>query len=266
MAAGRFKLHQIAGGDFAPEDNASLVNAAKQYLQENLGEHRNVSLDNKGRIVIGKYNPIEENKSQQAIALLLSANAETQALRGLDPSINQKLAPYDKAGIGYVQEAIGRGLFAPTKFIKFAGTGSRDDSKISVDNLSEKAINDQLIIGRGFDPRTGAPISMQVTEGGHTEDHNLHPELSNDIHNILPESRTVNKRTSDVAKGNSDVNPKYRSIIALRNGALDAIRNDKSPVTRYTDDDGELDVYGSSLDQLIDIVRAKERAQSYLGM
>ena len=254
MAAGRFKQHQLAGQEFSNEENKILVDKAIKYLKGEWEGTREINLDNRGRILIGTRTlPIEENINQQALSLLIGAHGETQALKGIDISPDVKLNPYDKEGIGLIQECIGRGLFSPSEFLQIASRGFRNPKEISTDDLSENFIQTTLEQGRGWEKGNGAAHNKQYSEAGHIEDDNLNPEKGQDINNISTQSRIVNKVTADSAKGRSPINPKYKSIIDQRNAALKIIK--KTPIVEYTNDSENLDVYGSALDELINGIR-----------
>lgn len=260
MAAGRLKLHQIAGNDFTTASNNELVKQAKVLVEDELQGYRNVSIDPDGRLYINtKTNPVEENQSQQIISLLMAALAETEALQGRSMAPVRTISPEEKRSRGVIQETIGRGLVHPSVLTGVASRGFRHPSRVSTDDLSEKLLNDIYQRGHGYDPETGAAFTMQDTQSGHKEDDNLRPDLGHSIDNIAQQSRIVNQVTADSAKNRSNVSPKYKSIGDLGSNAIKQIQdqyNKGYKDTVYTDD-GDSDIYGSALDDLINQTRSE---------
>lgn len=259
MAAGRLKLHQIAGKEYSSEDNAELVQKVKAIIEDELQGYRDVSINPDGRLYINtKTNPINENQNQQILSLLMSAYAEKEALLGRSSAPDLMLSNLERQNRGDVQELIGRGLIHPTALTDVASRGFRHPSRVSTDDLIEKLQSDIFQRGRGYDPETGAAFTLQDTQSGHKEDHNLRPELGQSIDNIAQQARIVNQVTADSAKDRSNVNPKYKSIVDQRNKALKMIQDQYK--NAYEDiqynDDGGSDIYGSALDDLIETTRS----------
>ena len=259
MAAGRLKLHQIAGKDFSSKDNAELVQKVKEIIEDELQGYRDVSINPDGRLYINtKTNPIDENKKQQILSLLMSAYAEKEALLGRSAAPDLMLSDLEKQNRSDIQELIGRGLIHPSALTDVASRGFRHPSRVSTDDLIEKLQSDIFQRGRGYDPETGAAFTLQDTQSGHKEDHNLSPELSQSIDNIAQQARIVNQVTADSAKDRSNINPKYKSIVDQRNKALKLIQDqhkDGYEDIQYNDD-GDSDIYGSALDDLIKATRS----------
>ena len=260
MAAGRLKLHQIAGNDFTTANNNELVQQAKALVEEELQGYRNVSVDPNGRLYINtKTNPVEESETQQIISLLMGAQAEAEGLQGRSMRPNLTMSPEESRSRSVIQELIGRGLINPTAITDVASRGFRHPSRVSTDDLSEKLLEDIYQIGSGRDPETGAAFTLQDKQSGHKEDDNLRPDLGHSIDNIAQQSRIVNQVTADSAKNRSNVNPKYKSVVDQRKKALELINNQYNrgyKDTVYTDD-GDSDIYGSALDDLINQTRSE---------
>jgi hypothetical protein len=260
VAAGRLKLHQIAGKDFTTADNNQLVNQAKALVEEELQGYRDVSIDPDGRLYINtKTNPVEESETQQIISLLMGAQAESEALQGRSMRPNLQISPEESKSRLVIQELIGRGLINPGAITDVASRGFRHPSRVSTDDLSEKLLEDIYQIGSGRDPETGAAFTLQDKQSGHKEDDNLRPELGHSIDNIAQQSRIVNQVTADSAKNRSSVSPKYKSIVDQRKKALELINsqyNKGYKDTVYTDDN-DSDIYGSALDDLIKQTRSE---------
>ena len=260
MASGkpRLRLHQQAGREFSPASNYELVNKAKEILERELQGYRGVSILSDGRLYINpKTNSIEESKPQQIISLLLGAQAETEALKGRSMRPNAPVTQGELDDRAVLREVVGRGLISPDVLSKFAARGFRDPSKVSTDDLSQKFEDDVFQIGSGYEPGTGAAYTSQHKQSGHLLDDNLYPELGHSIDNIEQQSRIVNQVTADSAKGKSVINPKYLSIAAQHNAVL-RMNNDQYKAG-YKDivynDDGDSDIYGSALDELISEIR-----------
>jgi hypothetical protein len=254
----RLRLHQQAGREFSPASNYKLVNKAKEILERELQGYRGVSILSDGRLYINpKANPIEESKSQQILSLLLGAQAETEALRGRSMRPNAPVTQTELEDRAVLEEVVGRGLISPEVLSKFAARGFRDPSKVSTDDLSQKFYDDVFQIGSGYEPGTGAAYTSQHKQSGHLLDDNLYPELGHSIDNIEQQSKIVNQVTADSAKGRSVINPKYKSIIDQRKAALKMINDQYKKDYKDTvyNDDGDSDIYGSALDELISEIR-----------
>lgn len=260
MAKQRFHQHKLAGKEFSAEENIALAQKAKQILDNEYQGYREVTILPDDRVYINtKTSPMEENESQKILSLLIGAKAEEEALLGrkLGPQLN--LSDTDKKNIEILYEVIGRGLLHPDS-LQIAGRGFRHPSQVSTDDLVDKLITETFQRGRGYDPETGGAFNMQYTQSGHKEDDNIKPELGHDINNIAQQARINNLVTADSAKNRSGINPKYKSIIDQRNKALDLIReqyNSGYVDTKYNID-GDLDVYGSALDDLLDTIKSEE--------
>ena len=260
MGKGRLSHHQDARKDFSKSDNLDLAHRSAAILNEELQGRRIAIVDEDGRVrVTTKSAEMVENPNQQIISLLLAAHAETEALRGNSMQVNAKMSSRDLEIQDTLNELIGRGLLHPDA-LELAGRGFRRPSDLSTDDLTAKFISDVRQIGAGYDSRDGAAFTQQKIDLGHTLDHNLHPEQSNNPDNVSAQAKIVNAVTADSAKGKSVINPKYKSIIDLRNKALELIKKQYKfghIDTVYTDD-GDLDIYGSALDDLINLIRNEE--------
>lgn len=258
MASGRFKLHQLAGKEFSADENLALVQQAKRIIDDELQGDRDVTITPDNRLLVSpRTNPVEENISQQILTLLINSKAETDELKGQLNKPNIKYNDTDNQNIKILHELIGRGLLHPDS-LQVAGRGFRNPSSVSTDDLVEKFITTIYQKGRGYDSETGAAFNKQYTQAGHKLDDNLYPELSHDINNIALQARIANLVTADSAKDRSGINPKYKSIIDQRNKALELTQSQYAngfTDTKYTDD-GDFDIYGSAVDNLIEEVRS----------
>jgi len=256
----RLYHHINAGKAFNESDNQALVEKAAFMLNDELQGIRDVTVLPDGRLTLAtKANVHDQDVKQQALSLLIGAQAETEALRGRSMQPNMLMSPGEKELESVLHELIGRGLLHPDA-LAVASRGFRHPSRVSTDDLSEKFITDVIQLGRGYDPETGAAFNKQYTESGHILDDNLYPEYSHDINNVSPQARIVNQVTADSAKGNSAINPKYKSIIDQRNKGMELIKSEYE--SGYVDpnytDDGDSDIYGSALDDLISDLRKKD--------
>ena len=261
----RLRLHQQAGREFSPASNYELVNKAKAILERELQGYRNVSINPNGRLHINsKANPLDESESQQILSLLLGAHAETAELNGRSIRPNAPVTQSELEDRAILEEIVGRGLISAEVLSNFAAKGFRDPSKVSTDDLSQKFQDDLFQIGSGYEPATGAAYTLQHKQSGHLLDDNLYPELGHSIDNIEQQSRKVNQVTADSAKGRSVINPKYKSIIDQRKAALNMIREQYRKGYKDTVyiDDGDTDIYGSGLDELISQIRGEDDSMS----
>ena len=260
MGRKRFYHHVNAGKSFSESNNLALAEKAAAMLNEEYQGRRDAIVLPDGRVTVStKGNEIDENVNQQILSLLIAAQAERQALRGNSMQVNMKMTPGTKELQDTLYELIGRGLLHPDA-LQVASRGFRHPSRVSTDDLSAKFVEDIIQTGRGYDNRDGGAFTKQYTESGHSFDDNLYPDRGHDIDNIGQQSRIVNKVTADSAKGTSNMTPEQKSIEDMEDKALDLIRNQyKSGYkdTVYTDD-GDLDIYGSALDDLIAELRTKE--------
>jgi len=254
----RLRLHQQAGREFSAASNYELINKAKAILENELQGYRDVSINPNGRLHISsKANALDESESQQILSLLLGAHAETEALKGRSIRPNAPVTQAELEDRAVLEEIIGRGLISAEVLNNFAAKGFRDPSKVSTDDLSQKFQDDLFQIGAGYEPGTGAAYTLQHKQSGHLLDDNLYPELGHSIDNIEQQSRKVNQVTADSAKGRSVINPKYKSIVDQRKAALNMIRDQYQKGYKDTvyNDDGDSDIYGSALDELINEIR-----------
>lgn len=261
MGRKRFYHHVNEGKSFSESDNLALAEEAARILNEEYQGRRKASLLPDGRLTVTtKSAEMDEDPRQQIVSLLLARQSEVEGLRGNSMQVGMKISPDDKYKQSILHEMIGRGLLHPDA-LQVAARGFRDPSKVSTDDLTAKFIEDTFQIGKGYDDRDGAAFTDQYIESGHTNDHNLFPDQGHNIDNVGQQSRIVNKVTADSAKGNSVINPKYKSIVDMSNKIIDMERalgktDYKAPV--YTDDDEYLDIYGSAVDDLIAELRSKE--------
>jgi len=257
----RFYHHVNEGKLFSESDNLALAEKAAAMLNEEYQGRRNATVLPDGRVTIStKANEIDENVNQQILSLLIAAQAERQALRGNNMQVNMKMSPGTEDLQNTLYELIGRGLLHPDA-LQVASRGFRHPSRVSTDDLGAKLVEDVIQTGRGYDNRDGAAFTKQYIESGHSYDDNLYPDRGHDIDNIGQQSRIVNKVTADSAKGASNMSPEEKSIADMEDKALDLMRNQYKSGYKdvvYTDD-GDLDIYGSALDELISALRSKEQ-------
>ena len=261
MSRKRFYHHVNAGKSFSNSDNLALAEKAVGMLNDEYQGRRTAFLLPDGRVSVStKAEEIVENPNQQILSLLMAARAEKEARRGNSMEVNMEMSPGTEDLQNTLYELIGRGLLHPDA-LKVASRGFRHPSRVSTDDLGAKFVEDVIQIGRGYDSRDGAAFTQQYAESGHSLDDNLYPDLGHDIDNIGQQSRIVNKVTADSAKGASNMTPEEKSINDMEDKALDLMRSQyKSGYkdTVYTDD-GDSDIYGSALDDLIAELRTKDQ-------
>tara|TARA_B100001094_G_C18112121_1_gene761817 strand:- start:284 stop:1273 length:990 start_codon:yes stop_codon:yes gene_type:complete len=256
----RFYHHVNEGKSFSDSDNLALTEEGARILNDEYQGRRTASVLPDGRLTVTpKSAEMDEDPRQQILSLLMARQSEVEALRGNSMQVDIKMTPDEKYKQNILYEIIGRGLLHPDA-LQVAARGFRDPSKVSTDDLSAKFIEDAFQAGKGYDDRDGAAFTNQHIESGHTDDYNLFPDQGHNIDNIGLQSRIVNKVTADSAKGNSAINPKYKSVVDMSNKIIDMQRG--LAKTNYKDtvytDDGDSDIYGSALDDLIGELRSKE--------
>jgi len=106
--------------------------------------------------------------------------------------------------------------------------GLREGAVVSPEDMNQRAYNIALAHSRGYNPETGAAYSDVGVDAGHKKPHALHPELSTDPDNIMPENKYENR-----IKGKEEDPRKVAEV--LRNNYLNDIRKSSSPI-EYSDE------------------------------
>lgn len=264
-----------------PKEYERLIKSAEKTIRDNIGERREVSIDDNGQITIAsKAKPIVESDNQKGISLLMNALVELERIKSGKKSEYNLYAPYEithrNESYRDLQEALAYGMISP-EALRLADRGSRGGKPLSnIANMDE--VNDNFLTmifsqGTGRDVDTGSPNSQQKLHAGHREDANLSPELASDLQNInSTQSATSNLVTAASAKGanKSGISPEEQSANAQIDAALEYIR--ESPITKYTDDpddfvpidmDPDSAIKAEEADKIIRQL-AKERVHKYL--
>ncbi len=278
----------VAGQKFRnenPEEAQQLFDSALQILKDELGERRHIFKDKDGGISIERRGKeIKDNESQTTISLLMDALYEQNHIGSQNtvPIYNryasEVLNKTNQQDALLLKKAIDLGIISVPAMRIVGDAGTRTKRKLSdkknFDEVSDSFIKSVFAQGSGRNIDTGSPVSMMNIHAGHREDANLNPKLANDLDNINPtQSAKSNLVTAPSGKGrvSDNIHPQLKSVIAQRAAAVEAIRNDTSPIVKYTDDpddyipvefDADSALKSEKADEILRQI-AKERVRNY---